>query len=171
MERRLNISPKFIAVLAIVLALIIAAAAWMNRSSGSDGDGTVLSVCVDGEKTAEYTLSEIMKMDPETQYMKLQSAKEGDEAGDFTGVPLDELLKEAGISKYKTVVLSAGDGYSSAADSGEASRVLVAYSRNEETLGYFTKGGTGPMRAVFCDDTYGNRSIKYLTKIDCRTGK
>ena len=35
MERRLNISPKFIAVLAIVLALIIAVAAWMNRSSGS----------------------------------------------------------------------------------------------------------------------------------------
>lgn len=49
--------------------------------------------------------------------------------------------------------------------------VYLILVRNEETLGYFTKGGTGPMRAVFCDDTYGNRSIKYLTKIDCRTGK
>lgn len=170
MERRLKISPKFIAVLAAVLIVIVAAAAWMNRSDDA-ADGTTVTICRDGSVVAEYTLSQIMKLDSETQYVKLQSAKEGDEAGDFTGVMLDELLSDAGVTDYKTVILSAGDGYSSAADGKETDRVLIAYSRNGETLGYFTKGGTGPMRAVFCDDTYGNRSIKYLTKINCRTGK
>ncbi len=170
MERRLKISPKFIAVLAAVLIVIVAAAAWMNRSDDA-ADGTTVTICMDGNAVAEYMLSQIMKMDSETQYVKLQSAKEGDEAGDFTGVMLDKLLKDAGVGKYKTVIMSAGDGYSSAADGKETDRVLIAYSRNGETLGYFTKGGTGPMRAVFCDDTYGNRSIKYLTKINCRTGK
>ena len=170
MERRLKISPKFIAVLAAVLIVIVAAAAWMNRSD-DDADGTTVTICRDGSVVAEYTLSQIMKLDSETQYVKLQSAKEGDEVGDFTGVMLDELLRDAGVTDYKTVILSAGDGYSSAADVKETDRVLIAYSRNGETLGYFTKGGTGPMRAVFCDDTYGNRSIKYLTKINCRTGK
>ncbi len=170
MERRLKISPEFIAVLAAVLIVIVAAAAWMNRSYDA-ADGTTVTICRDGSVVAEYTLSQIMKLDSETQYVKLQSAKEGDEAGDFTGVMLDELLSDAGVTDYKTVILSAGDGYSSAADGKETDRVLIAYSRNGETLGYFTKGGTGPMRAVFCDDTYGNRSIKYLTKINCRTGK
>lgn len=159
MERQLKISPEFIAVLAVVLIVIVAAATWMNRSDDA-ADGTTVTICRDGNVVAEYTLSQIMKMDSETQYVKLQSAKEGDEAGDFTGVMLDELLSDAGVTDYKTVILSAGDGYSSAADGKETDRVLIAYSRNGETLGYFTKGGTGPMRAVFCDDTYGNRSIK-----------
>ena len=171
MERRLKISPKFIIILAVVLAVLVAVCAWVNhRNTDGETDGTSLSLCVDGKQVAEYSISELMDMDEVTEHAELQSAKEDDESGDFTGVLLEDLLEESDIDAEdcKAIILSAGDGYSSAADKDETDRIIIAYSKDGDTLGYYTRGGTGPLRAIFCEDTYGNRSVKYLTKINCQ---
>lgn len=167
MERRIKISPKFIIVLAIALIAVIGVTAWINSSQVS-GDGTQLSICVNGEEKASYSLEELMQMENVDAYVELTSGKAADEKGTYTGVKLTDLLEQAGIEEYETVIFVAGDGYSSAADEDEVDTIIIAHAKDGETLGYYTKGGTGPLRCIFTEDTYGNRSIQYLTRIECR---
>lgn len=167
MERRLKISPKFLAILAVLLIAVIGVTAWMN-SADIAGDGTQLSICANGEEKASYSLEELMEMENVDVYVELTSGKAADEKATFTGVRLTDLLEKAGITEYETVIFVAGDGYSSAADEDEVDTVIIAHAKDGETLGYYTKGGTGPLRCVFTEDTFGNRSIQYLTRIECR---
>lgn len=96
--------------------------------------------------------------------------KAQNEKGTWSGIWLSKLLKDAGLKddQYKTIILSAGDGYSTAAAADETDVCLVAWEKNGETLGYYTKGGTGPLRCIFTEEAFGMRCIDYLVKIDCR---
>ncbi|NLD20051.1 MAG: molybdopterin-dependent oxidoreductase [Clostridiales bacterium] len=169
MERRIIISPKFLVLLGIILALIVGIAAWLNHKDNAVGDGAFIEVCLDGEKVAAYSINELMGFKSTTVHAQLQSAKSEDESGEYAGVMLSDLISKAGISDCKTIVLTAGDGYSSAAKGSEADEVLIAYEKDGAPLGYYETGGTGPIRAIFTEDTYGNRSIQYLTRINCKT--
>lgn len=167
--RKLKISPKLIAVLAAVLLVIVGVTAWLNANSTEASGGTTLSICLDGEEVASYELEELMKMDSDSVYTSFTSGKGDDEEGTWTGVWMDNLLADAGIKEgqYETVVLSAGDGYSVAADADEVETVLVSWEKDGETLGYYEKGGTGPMRCIFSEESFGMRCINYLVKINC----
>ncbi len=162
----MKISPKLLAVIAVLLAAVIAVTWYMHSREIQDTDDR-LSVMYDGNEVVSYSLSEIIDMKNITVYADIKSAKAADEKGDYTGVRLDVLLKNAGVSDFETIIFTAGDGYSAAADADETKEILVAYEKDGETLGYFTKGGTGPLRCVMLEDSYGNRSIKYLTEINC----
>lgn len=164
----MKISPKFIIVLTAALRVIIGAALYVYSSNSEDTDGRTLAIYSDGEKVTEYSLSELMKLESETVYAEIHSSGSADEEGEYEGVRLSELLESAGVGEYETAVLTAGDGYSSAAKASEADDVLIAYSKDGETLGYYTSGGSGPIRAVFLEDAYGNRSVMYLIKISCK---
>lgn len=168
--RKLNISPKLIGILAVILILIIGVTAWLHAGSTESSEGTELTICLDGEEVAVYQLEELMKMDSDSVHTAFTSGKGDDEEGTWTGVWMDDLLETAGISEeqYETIILSAGDGYSVAADVDEAETVLVAWEKDGETLGYYEKGGTGPMRCIFSEESFGMRCINYLVKIDCR---
>ena len=168
--RKLKISPKFVIALAIILAVIVGITAWLNASSVESSEGTTLTICLDGKEIASYELEELMKMDSDSVTTSFASGKGDDEEGTWTGVWMDELLKDAGITEeqYETVVLSAGDGYSTAADVDEVNTVLIAWEKDGETLGYYEKGGTGPMRCIFSEEEFGMRCINFLVKIDCR---
>lgn len=166
MERRVNISSKVLVLIAIVLIAVIAVAWWMHNSDQEQCDDR-LSLMYEGSEVRSYSLDEIMEMEKKTVYADIKSGKGKDEKGDYTGVTLDVLLENAGISDFETIVFTAGDGYSSAADADEAEDILVVYEKDGETIGYYTKGGTGPLRCIMLKDAYGNRSIKYLVKINC----
>lgn len=166
MERRINISSKFIIPLIIVLIVIIAIASYFHRQGVSTEEDTLI-VCQQGVEVARYSIEEVMNMESETHHVEMTSGKDADVDSDFTGVMLEDLLEASGITEYDTTVFTAGDGYSSAGDADEAADIMVAYSENGDTLGYYTKGGTGPLRCIFIKDTFGNRSIQYLTMIDC----
>lgn len=166
----LKISPKLIGILAAILILIIGITAWMNASSIEDSEGTQLSICLDGEEVASYSLNELMKIGEDSTYAEFTSGKADDEKGTWSGIWMNKLLKEAGISEdqYQTIILTAGDGYSVAADVDEAEVCLVAWEKDGETLGYYDKGGTGPMRCIFSEESFGMRCIHNLVKINCR---
>lgn len=170
MGRRVNISSKFILPLIVVLVVVIVIASMVHRQSISTEEDTLI-ICQQGEEVVRYTFEKIMDMESETHHVKMTSGKDADVDSDFTGVMLEDLLKSAGITEYDTVVFTAGDGYSSAGDADEIADIMVAYAENGDTLGYYTKGGTGPLRCIFIKDTFGNRSIQYLTTIDCRVTK
>ena len=170
MERRVNISSKFIIPLVIVLVVIIVIASFFHRQGISTEEDTLI-ISWQGEEVARYSVEDVMNMESETHHVEMSSGKGADVDSDFTGVMLDELLEASGITDYETIIFTAGDGYSSAGDVSEAETIMVAYSENGDTLGYYTKGGTGPLRCVFTEDTFGNRSIQYLTAIDCITSE
>lgn len=167
---KLKISPRIIAVIAVILVLIIAVTAWMNASSTEASEGTQLTICLDGKEVASYSLEELMQMGKDSTYAEFTSGKGAGEKGTWSGIWLSKLLKEAGLTEdqYQTIILSAGDGYSVAADVDETDVCLVAWEKEGETLGYYTKGGTGPMRCIFSEDSFGMRCINYLVKINCR---
>lgn len=167
MDRRINISSKFILPLVVVLVVIIIIAAFIHRQSVSTEEDTLI-ICQQGEEVARYTLEEVMNMESETHHVEMTSGKDADVDSDFTGVMLEDLLKSSGITEYDVIVFTAGDGYSSAGDADEVADIMVSYSENGDTLGYYTMGGTGPLRCIFIKDSFGNRSIQYLTTIDCR---
>lgn len=167
MDKRVNISSKFILPLMVVLVVIIIVASILHRQSVSTEEDTLI-ICQQGEEIARYSIEEVMDMESETHHVEMTSGKDADVNSDFTGVMLEDLLESAGVIEYDTVVFTAGDGYSSAGKADEVADIMVAYSENGDTLGYYTKGGTGPLRCIFIKDTFGNRSIQYLTTIDCR---
>lgn len=167
-------------VIALAAALLIAAgiSAFINSSDSSSEDGQI-KLMVNGEVCDTFEMSEITKMNHFTKYVNLSSGSKEDAEGDFTGVLLSDLINKMGaeIEKdcivydgkyYSTVLLTAGDGYSSAADADEVNEVMIAYELDGDPLGFYEKGGTGPLRAIFVKDTYGNRSVMNLVKIDLR---
>lgn len=168
MDRRINISPKLLAAIAVFLIIAVTAAAWLNAESRSKSDADLV-ISVNGEVKAEYSMHELMNMSKTTEFADLKSGKGEDASGEFTGVRLDVLLEHAGAENCETIIFSADDGFSSAGDSDEANEILIAYAKDNEMLGDYEKGGTGPLRCVFFKDHYGNRSVMNLSRIECIT--
>lgn len=167
--RKLRIKPKLIGILIAVLVLIVGVTAWMNANSLKDYGDTELAICVDGEEYAFYTLEELSEKEVTTVYHEFTSKKAEGEKGEWTGLMVTDILEDAGvdINKYETFVFSAGDGYSSAADSDEIGTVMIAWEKDGELLEPFDEGGTGPMRCVFTGESFGQRSIHNVVKINC----
>lgn len=167
MDRRINISPKLLVVIALFLIVAIVTAAWLNAETRSKSNADLV-ISVNEEVKAEYSMHELMNMDKTTEFADLKSGKGEDASGEFTGVRLDVLLEYAGAENYETIIFTANDGFSSAGDSDETDEILIAYAKDDEMLGDYEKGGTGPLRCVFFKDYYGNRSVMNLSKIECR---
>ena len=160
-----------VVVLAAALIITVGITAFLNgRDRVESFEG--VAICLNGETLAEITIEEIMAMDRVDVTVNLSSSSKEDVSGTFSGVMLEDVLKQveidAGKQGDKTILLTAGDGYSTAASADEADTVLIAYEHNGNPLGYYTQGGTGPLRAVFTKDQFGNRSCMNLVKIDIR---
>ncbi len=168
MEGRKVISGKMLAAIAGILLLVMGITAFWQGKEKTE-DGTTLTICQDGQPVYSCSLQELMAMESVQVPVKMQSSSKKTEQGRYQGVWLDTLLEQAGAKAEGTVVLTAGDGYSSAASGEEAGFILIAYGVDGDTLGYYEKGGTGPIRAVFTGDVYGNRSVQYLTRIDVKS--
>lgn len=179
-SHRIRLSGKFIVGVIAALVILTVAAAWVHfHGTDTSVDGYNLTISVyDNDGTLQniktYSLSEIEKMPTVHVHAKLQSAQKGVVEGTFTGVTLQYLLNHTDkklLKEHKTFILSAGDGYSSAASRAEVARgkaVVIAFEKDGKPLGHFNEGGSGPMKAVFCQDTYGNRSTEFLVNVICR---
>ncbi len=179
-QSRVNISGKVVAIIIAFLVMVVAVAAYINLSGNNDAaDGYGLTISVVDENGSvtdlkTYTINQIKEMPSVDVYAKLQSSQKGDEEGTFTGVTLKYILNHTDrdiLKDYKTFILSAGDGYSSAASQKEVKNgnaVLIAYAKDGKDLEHFNEGGLGPMKAVFTKDVYGNRSTEFLVKVTCK---
>lgn len=168
MENKVKISKKILLMVALILVVVVGITAYLNQRDISRG--TYLTVTKGEKEIARYSMKDLMEMDKSKVRVDLKSATGKDVKGEFTGIWLSHLLKSAGINEkeYETVLLIAGDGYTSAAKSKEARRILVAYEVDGNPLGEHSKGGTGPIRCIFAEDTFGNRSVMHLVKIQCK---
>lgn len=168
--RKLSISPKVIAVIAVVLIVVVGIAAWLNADNIKGHDDTQITVCLDGEEKAVFAMSELADMEVDSVYAEFTSKKAEGEKGTWSGVWVTDLLDAAGIEpdQYETVMFSAGDGYSSAADYDEVPTVMIAWEKDGEALEPFEDGGTGPMRCIFSKESFGQRCIHNVVKINCK---
>lgn len=174
-QRKLNIKGIHLVIGFIFLILIVGITAWIHVSGQESGNnGYSLSIARDGQVVKTFTLNEIKEMPSVEVYASLQSAQHDAAEGNYTGVELKAILDQADESLAKecgTFICVAGDGYSSAISAKELKQkenVIVAYRLNGADMDHFTEGGQGPMRLILAKDTYGNRSTKFLVRIECR---
>ncbi len=174
MKGKISASKLMIAVI-VVLVVIIGAAAWINQqnngSSGGDADGS-LEVVRDGEVIRQFSYEEICSMDSASFEKEIVSGNKGNESGVYRGVPLREILAAADesiLSECSSVTGTASDGFVSVYSMSEitgSDSIAVVYEKDGEPLKKRSEGGSGPLRIVAADDTYGTRSTQYLTRIE-----
>lgn len=165
MGRGVKKSTKLILVVIVVLVVIILIASFIHRGS-VNSDSTLLVVKHQGHQVAEYTIDQLKELESETVYCEMTSGKGDPVENEYTGVMAAVLAQECGITEYETITFTAADGYSSAGEASEADTVMVAYECDGEALEDYSKGGVGPMRCVFTEDTFGSRSIMNVTSVD-----
>ncbi len=174
MKKR-TIRGKYIIISIAFLCLAVAVSAYINASASEKmQSGYSLTITRNGEEQKTFTLDQLKEMESVTVEKKIESASFADEDGSYTGVPLSDILKSVDktlLSECDTYITQAGDSFSSALSAEDIlkeNNVLVIYEKDGKALKPFTEGGTGPLRLLIQADDYGNRSTKYLVRIECR---
>ena len=156
----------------VLLAAAIAVLAVFN-DPGEAETGTLTVVC-EGEAVRTFTMDEVMEMPYIEVYKKISSSSFQDIEGTFRGVPLRAIIDSADASLLTDatqIITRSEDAFAaafSAEEVTESDSVFVAYSLDGKSLGTMDSGGTGPFRLIIADDEFGNRSAKYLFKVEIR---
>lgn len=174
-RKKVAIKGKPLLIVLVLLLAVSGIAAGYNLShSDRQSDGLSVSVAKDGKTIKTFSIEDIQKMPKTEIYADLQSASHDDAKGTFGGTALRTVIEQADKSLLKecsTFICIAGDGYSSAVSAEELEaekNIILAYEKDGRALTPFREGGEGPMRMIIAKDTYGNRSVKYLTRIECK---
>jgi len=169
MGRRITITPKAIGILISILILVLSVAALINYDSVRYNQEERISIYIDGKESVTFAISELEQMKVVTVETEFSSQNSKDEKGVWQGVMAVELLKQAGVNKgeYNTLVFSASDGYSVAAETKEAGEILISWKKDGKLLADSDEGGDGPVRCIFIKDVFGQRNIANVIKIDC----
>lgn len=174
-KKKMKKSIKILLIVAGVLIVAIAVLAYVNAQKtalmGSPGTLTFVS---DGNILVKYSVEELKEFDSIDFEKTIESSKEDDESGTFTGIPLEKILDEVDSSwetKYKQFIFRAEDGFTTAvyaSDLSERENVFVVYAKNGEDLKDRKSKGKGPLRIIVYNDIFGNRSAYYLTSIELK---
>lgn len=163
----------FVAAAIVVLAVAVVVLAQVNRSDADVAEGSI-AVTRDGTTLTTFTMAEIQALPSVTAEKTIRSSSNADETGEFTGVPLADVLDAAGpelLGSASMVVTRATDGFVSALDPGELEKrknVLLVYAKNGEPLGTEAEGGSGPFRIIILTDPFGNRCTRWVNEIEIR---
>ena len=164
-----------IVICGAVLLVLIAAIAVLSLANRPDtgADSSVLTVKHNGETVKSYTFEQLAAMQSVTRYKAIASSSFSDEEGNWQGIPLCNLISDAGIELAADgqITAVAADGYAmnySAADILGSDSALLIYAKDGSGLGTMDDGGSGPFRILFMDDEFGSRSAKYVCEIDVK---
>jgi DMSO/TMAO reductase YedYZ molybdopterin-dependent catalytic subunit len=118
-------------------------------------------------------LSQLQNYSPLTMQITLSSSSRPSENGvfNYTGVPLKDLLAQAGAStNASSVYIQALDGYGTTITIQEAidSNTILAYQKDSVLLSALKDGGEGPVRLIIGDDVYAQRWIRGVAIIEVR---
>jgi DMSO/TMAO reductase YedYZ molybdopterin-dependent catalytic subunit len=170
---KVNLKSKYVIIAIAFLLVLVCALAWFNRPSG-DLEPNTLSVLQNDSVLKTFSLADIKALPAIDVKKTIQSSKEADDSGVFTGVPLEDVLNA--IDKNLLIngtefIVRAEDGFAitfSKNDVLEENNILVAYAKEGQSLGASRDGGTGPFRIVVVGDSFGNRCTKYLNEIEVK---
>lgn len=167
-------------VLAAIMCVILVAAGitgvanYIDNKDNTTGEkGYSLTVGYEDTVIKTFTAKELKEMPSIEKKVFLSSSSKDDVDGKYKGVPLSYLINRADPGLFEScenVLCVAGDGYTSAFTMDEVleeNNLIVAYEMDGKSLEHLDEGGTGPLRIVALKDSFGNRSVKYVTKIEC----
>lgn len=171
MTKKLNI--KVIVVIIIALAVVVIIGSYLNRPDNDFADATI-NITQDDQTLKSFTLEEVKKLPAVGIEKTVVSSSKGNETGVFTGVWLADLLKEVDpqlLTGEHKFITKAVDGYASVLSSTEVNQpenVLLAYAKDNQSLGTIDDGGSGPFRIIIVEDPFGNRSARFLNEIEIK---
>lgn len=105
--------------------------------------------------------------------VELSSSSQPSDNGifNYTGVPLKNLLEQAGTSmNASSVYIQSIDGYGTTLSLQEAYNpdTLLAYQKDNKPLTALKDGGEGPVRLIVGADQYAQRWIRSIALIEVR---
>ena len=157
----------------LILALTFALAPTVVFAADTN---EIVAVCGDVPQPHSYTLAELQTL----PIVNLRARDRDGTNADYTGVPIQELLRRSGApagdglrgaALTKMVVVHAADGYQAAFSLAELDpsltdrQVVLAWSRNNEPL----NAAQGPLRLVVPDDKRPARWVRRVTAIEVVT--
>ena len=112
-----------------------------------------------------YSYQELAKMElVNLNNVLMEKSRGEDEVRSFSGVPLDTLLENAGVSDgYSTITAIAADGYAIEISRDEMVNGIIALKQSNEWI-VDADPGAGPIRLVF-PETPANRWVFQVTEI------
>ena len=145
----------------LVLSLAVGLAGCGSAAPKVDWDLSV-SGAVSNPLTLSY--AELAEM-PQTELNEILMERSlgEDTIGDWSGVTLDEILKEAGAGEYVSITAVAGDGYAIEISKDELQDAIVALKENGEWIAEADLDH-GPIRLV-CPYTPANRWVFQLMEL------
>lgn len=155
------------------LMLITVILALINGRDMSGADGSIIEIIADGVKVAELDYDDVSAMNSVEIKKTLRSGSGSDEEGVFTGVPLENVILYAypSADDADSVTVKATDGFTASYDKDELNdenNVILVYKKDGKALKSAKNGGSGPFRIIVMKDAFGNRSVKYLCRIEIK---
>lgn len=149
-----NVSITLILVGILTLALTACGAPKVEWTLEVSGGSTPLALSY-----AELTKMEQLDLGD----VLMQKSLGEDEVDSWSGVPIAEIFKQAGVESYSSVTATAGDGYAIEITADEMEGAIVALKKNGD---WITKAEAdkGPIRLV-CPETPANRWVFQLQKL------
>lgn len=167
---------KKVGIIIIVLALIVAVTAVLNREGLKEKalsqQNAILLIVADGIET-EVDFPTIQELPDYTFDAVLKSSGKAPVDTSYTGVQLKDILEasEIHLDGKTQVITKAVDGYTVALSMEEVledDNVYIIYKRDGEDLGTREDGGSGPYQVVIRKDQFGQRWNKYLMEIEVK---
>lgn len=160
----------------IVLIVIIAIFAFMNREMAKDTQGVHenAEIIIKGDGSeVKFTLDEITQLGQEEFTATLDSSNSDPEEYSYTGIPLMNLIEEAGmtVEDKQQVIIRAVDGYTVALKPNEVKdkdNVYLAYKKEGKFLKDKEKGGSGPYQVIIRKDQFSQRWCKFTAEIELK---
>ena len=170
-------SSKLVVGIIVMLAVIIAVAAYFNRENVADKKALIENaefiVYDNGQEVVRYDMQEISEMGETTFKANLKTSGKAPIPYEYTGVMLKNILAEAGISLEgkSSVIVSAADGYVVAVDIDKVldeNNVYLAYRREGELIGTKDSGGKGPYQMIISKDQFSQHWCKYAISAEVK---
>mgnify|MGYP000164786053 CR=1 FL=1 len=160
----------------IFLIIILGVFGFMNRQYLKDKgyaneNAEIIIKEGDMEKVLNY---ETIKTLGEVEFTAtLDTSDTGPEEQTYTGVPLKNIIEEAGLllEEGKIVVVRGIDGYTVALSSEEVldeENVYLAYEINGKPLKSKSQGGSGPYQVIVRKDQFSQRWCKFVVEVEVR---
>ena len=148
----------------LISLIILSGIAFPACSSGPNVDWN-LKISGAVTKSLDLKYQDLVKL-PQTDLKEILMDKSigEDETGSWSGVKLDDLLKQAGASTdFTTITATAADGYAIEITRDELKDAIIALKQNGDWI-QKSDPEHGPVRLV-CPQTPANRWVFQLTEI------
>lgn len=147
----------------IFLPILLLAVALVSCSGGAPKVDWELKISGPATQIS-LSFQDLAKMEQiELKDVKMEKSTGEDELTSWSGVPLDALLGQAGVSEYSTITAVAGDGYAIEITRDELQGGIIALKDKGEWIAEVTPD-KGPIRMVL-PKTPGNRWVFSLKEI------